>query len=135
MHLLKKLLYVLKQSLRKWYKRLDMFILRHYYFKSDYDCCVYFMKILDGSFMYLLLCIDDMLITFKNIFEINSLKDRLSVEFEIKDLGIARMILGIEICIDQSTGKLYLSNKKYFKKIFEHFLYTRLQASKYSIYS
>jgi len=29
-----------------------MFILRHYYFKSDYDSCVYFMKILDGSFMY-----------------------------------------------------------------------------------
>jgi hypothetical protein len=54
-YLLKKLLYDLKQSLRQWYKRFNIFMLRHGYFMSDYDSCVYFRNLLDDLFMYLLL--------------------------------------------------------------------------------
>ena len=45
---------------------------------------MYFRKLSYGLFMYLLLYVDDILISSKNIFEINSLKDQLSGEFEIK---------------------------------------------------
>jgi len=58
--------------------------------------------------VYLLLSIDDMFITSKNIFEINSLKDRLSGEYEMKDFGATIMILDMKIHIDWSIGKLYL---------------------------
>ena len=45
---------------------------------------MYFRKLSYGLFMYLLLYVDDILISSKNIFEISSLKDQLSGEFEIK---------------------------------------------------
>lgn len=72
--LIEKSLYGLKQSPKQWYKRFDGFMLGHGYFLCDYDSCVYFRKISDGSFVYLLY-VDDMLIAFNNMFEINNLKN------------------------------------------------------------
>jgi hypothetical protein len=82
---------------------------------------VYYRQLLDGSFVYLLLYVDDMLIAAKNMLEIKKLKSLLSDEFEIKDLGAAKKILGMEIHRDRKAGKLYLSQKKYIEKILEHF--------------
>lgn len=41
---LKKLLYVLKQSPRQWYRRFDKFMLDNEYTKSLYNLCVYFTR-------------------------------------------------------------------------------------------
>jgi len=57
--------------------------------------------------MYLLLYVYDLLIVSKNMFEINSLRDQLSSEFEIKDLDATKKLLGIKIHKD--LEKLYLS--------------------------
>jgi hypothetical protein len=74
--LLKKSLYGLKKSLKQWYKRFDTFMLRHCYFRNDYDSCMYFKKLsYDILIVYLLLYIYDMLIASKNIPKINSLND------------------------------------------------------------
>ena len=62
---LKKSLYGLKQSPRQWYKRFDSFMLSHGFKKSEYDSSVY-IKIVDGSPIYLLLYVDDMLIAAKS---------------------------------------------------------------------
>lgn len=51
----------------------------------------------DGSFIHLLLYVDDMLITTKNKGGISCLKTLLSSEFEMKDLGATKKILGMEI--------------------------------------
>ena len=75
--LLKKSLYGLKQSLKKWYKRFDTFIIGNGYHKSKYDNYVYHKELFDGSFIYLLLYVDDMLISYTNMFEINKLKTQL----------------------------------------------------------
>ena len=72
--LLKKSLYGLKQSPRQWYKRFDSFMIDHGYSRSDYDSCVYHKRFHDGSSVYLLLYVDDMLIASKNKFEIQKLK-------------------------------------------------------------
>ena len=62
---LKKSLYGLKQSPRQWYKRFDSFILLHGFKRSEYGSCVY-ITIVDGSPIYLLLYVDDMLIAAKS---------------------------------------------------------------------
>lgn len=64
--LLKKSLYGLKQSPRQRYKCFHSFMISHEYTRSSYDSCVYFTKFHDGSFIYLLLYVDDMLITCKD---------------------------------------------------------------------
>ena len=63
----------------------------------------------DGSSIFLLLYVDDMLIAAKSMSEINKLKTLLSREFDIKDLGAAKKILGMEIFRDRALGRLWLS--------------------------
>jgi hypothetical protein len=63
---LKKSLYGLKQSPRQWYRRFDSFMISHGFKRSDYDSCVY-LKTVNGSAIYLLLYVDDMLIAAKDI--------------------------------------------------------------------
>ena len=46
---------------------------------------------------FLLLYVDDMLIAARSMKEINKLKTLLRKEFDMKDLGEARKILGMEI--------------------------------------
>ena len=109
--LLKKSLYRLKQSPRQWYKRFDDFMLEHDFLRNQYDSCVYFKWLPNGSFVYLFIYVDDMLIASKDMSEINKIKTQLSGEFEMKDLGAAKKILGMEIRKDREAEKLYLSQK------------------------
>jgi hypothetical protein len=89
----------MKQSPHQWYKRFDSFMLSHGFKKSKYDSCVY-IKVVDGSPIYLLLYVDDMLIAAKSRKEITTLKKLLSSEFDMKDLGAAKKILGMEMTRD-----------------------------------
>ena len=118
---LKKSLYGLKQSPRQWYLRFDTFIIEYGYSRSKYDSCVYHRKLHDGSFVYLLLCVYDMLIAAKNMSEVDKLKAQLEQEFEMKDLEAAKKILGIKIHRNRKEGKLFLSQKKYIEKVLERF--------------
>ncbi|GJW21741.1 retrovirus-related pol polyprotein from transposon TNT 1-94 [Tanacetum coccineum] len=73
-----------------------------------------------GSLIYLLLYVDDILLAAKDIQELNKLKIILNTEFDMKDLGAARKILGIEIIRDRKHGKLFLSQKSYIENYISH---------------
>lgn len=118
---LSKSLYGLKQSPRQWYKRFDRFMKDQKYKRSKYDHCVYLRKLQDSSYIYLLLYVDDMLIAAKSQMEIDRLKAQLSKEFEMKDLGEAKKIIGMEIIRDRKRGKLWLSQKQYLEKVLQRF--------------
>ena len=62
---LRKSLYGLKQSPRQWYKRVDSYMVKLSYDMSPYDFCVYMSKVEDGSYIDLVLYVDDMLIAAK----------------------------------------------------------------------
>jgi len=91
------------------------------YCRSQFDDCIYFQTFQDGSFIYLLLYVDDMLIASCDKFSIRKLKTQLSNEFEMKELGVAKKILGMEICRDRQAGKLFLSQQRYIKKVLDRF--------------
>jgi hypothetical protein len=118
---LSKSLYGLKQSPRQWYKRFDKFMYDQKFRRSKYDHCVYLRRLQDGSYIYLLLYVDDMLIATKSQAEIDRLKAQLTKEFEMKDLGEAKKILGMEISRDKARGKLWLSQKQYLMKVLQRF--------------
>ncbi|KAE8735884.1 hypothetical protein F3Y22_tig00000329pilonHSYRG00358 [Hibiscus syriacus] len=75
----------------------------------------------DGSFIFLLLYVDDMLIVAKNMNDVIGLKTLLSQEFDMKDLGAAKKILRMEICRDRDSRKLWLSQRGYVEKMLERF--------------
>ena len=59
----------------------------------------------------LLLYVDDMIITSDDLSGIQELKDFLSQQFEMKDLGHLSYFLGLEIT--HSTNELYITQAKY----------------------
>jgi hypothetical protein len=113
-------LYGLRQSPRQWYKKFDSFMVSQNFIRSEYDHCVYF-KSFSGIFIILVLYVDDMLIASKSMEEINKLKAHLSRTFDMKDLGAAKHILGMEIHRDRKNGKIWLSQQKYVERVLEKF--------------
>ena len=58
-----------------------------------------------------------MLIASKDKQEISKLKRSLRGEFDMKDMGVTRKILGIEIIRDRGKRKLFLSQQNYLEKV------------------
>ncbi|KAE8697637.1 putative tRNA ligase [Hibiscus syriacus] len=85
------------------------------------DPCAYFKRSGDNDFVILLLYVDDMLVAGPNKDNIEELKAQLAREFEMKDLGSANKILGMQIHRDRSNRKIWLSQKNYLKKILSRF--------------
>ncbi|GJY12245.1 retrotransposon protein, putative, ty1-copia subclass [Tanacetum coccineum] len=119
--LLKKSLYGLKQSPRQWYRRFDEYMLSNGFKRSSYDSCVYYRSYAPGEYIYLLLYVDDMLIACKSKAEIGSTKSLLKKEFDMKELGEAKKILGMEIVRDRSREILSVSQSGYISKILNDF--------------
>ena len=67
------------------------------YKRGEYDCCVYSHAFDDGHMIILMLYMDDMLIACWDMSKINELKGMLNFEFDMKDLGAVKKILGMEI--------------------------------------
>ena len=118
---LNKALYGLKQGSRQWYQKFDAFMKSQGYKRSQEDHCLYTQKISDGSLMILILYVDDMLIVEKSLSEIANLKQTLSDNFAMKDLGEAHHFLGMRIKRDRKCGILELSQESYIQKVLQRF--------------
>jgi hypothetical protein len=71
--------------------------------------------------VYLLIYVDDMLIASHDKSLFDELKAQFSHEFDTKDLGPAKKILGMEIQRDRHVGTLFLSQKSYIEKVLEKY--------------
>ena len=118
---LKKILYGLKQVPLQWYKKFDSFMMSQEYKRTFPNPCVYVRRFLDDKFIILLLYVDDMLIVDQDADMIQKLKMELSKTFDMKDLGSAKRILGMEILQDRKVGKLWLSQERYIERMLERF--------------
>ena len=117
---LKKSLYRLKQAHKQWYIKFDTFMCNSGFHRTYKDQCCYFKKFFN-SYIVLLLYVDNMLIAGSNLKEINKLKKDLSKEFEMKDLGLTKQILGMRISRGRSKCILRLSWEDYVYKVLNRF--------------
>jgi hypothetical protein len=92
----KRALYGLKQSPKAWYSRIDAWLISQGLTRSEYDPNLYFST-RNGKRTFILLYVDDLLITGDDSERIANLKDALKREFEMTDLGAANVYLGAEI--------------------------------------
>ena len=102
---LRKSLYGLKQSPSMWYQKFDTFIRGLGFSRSKVGDCLYF-KLIGDRVIYLVLYVDDMLLVGNDKKIIQDLKTQLSSKFDMKDLGAANYILGMEIKRDRAKRKL-----------------------------
>ena len=93
---LKRSLYGLKKSPRMCYKNFDTYILSFVFLRSKDNHCVY-SKEEDGNFIYVALYVDDMFLIGNSMDAIKEVKKKLSSNFDMKDLGATKFILGMEI--------------------------------------
>jgi hypothetical protein len=117
---LKKSLYGLKQSPRMWYQKFDTKILGLGFVIRRADHSVY-SKQVGNHFIYVVLYVDDMLLAGNNMDVIKEVKSQLSSKFDMKDLGAANFILGMEIKRDRANRKLWLNQRKYVETILQRF--------------
>jgi hypothetical protein len=108
---LKKALYGLKQAPRLWYEHINSFLLSIGFTQSTADPNLYLMDT-----TLLLLYVDDILICGNDV---KSTKDQLQRQYKMKDLGIARRFLGIEIT--RRNGITSISQKTYINTLIERF--------------
>jgi hypothetical protein len=68
-----------------------------------------------------MLYVDDLLLLRNNMDVIKEVKSRLSSKFDMKDLGAANFILGMEIKRDRANKKIWLNQRKYVEMILQRF--------------
>ncbi|XP_022014404.1 uncharacterized mitochondrial protein AtMg00810-like [Helianthus annuus] len=107
---LNKSLYGLKQAPRMWNKRLVQTLVKIGFVQSKCDHSM-FIKSDKSIFVVLLVYVDDIVLTGNCEHEINKIKSLLKNEFLIKDLGLLKYFLGIEVI--KSNNGICLSQRKY----------------------
>uniref|UniRef100_A0A2N9IDU9 Integrase catalytic domain-containing protein n=1 Tax=Fagus sylvatica TaxID=28930 RepID=A0A2N9IDU9_FAGSY len=117
---LKKSIYGLKQASRQWYLKFDNVVTSFGFKENPVDHCIY-LKISGSKIIFLVLYVDDILLASNDLGLLRETKRFLFDNFEMKDLGEASFVLGIEIHRDRSRGILGLSQKSYINRVLERF--------------
>lgn len=115
---LNKSLYGLKKSPKYWNKRFDEFMTKENFSKSKNDHCLYFRKV-NACILYVLLFVDDILMFCSRNKVLEDFKIELGRNFKMKDLGLAKCYLGIDI--EQKKGTTVISQKTYLTKVLEQY--------------
>jgi len=113
---LSKTLYGLKQSPHYWYETLRKALEAMGFSRTQSDNCMF----IRGD-VWVLVYVDDMLITAPTVKQVNQVKVDLAKSFKIKDLGEAGHFLALEITRDRENRTITLSQKGYIEKILNRF--------------
>jgi len=125
---LKRSIYGLKQASRQWYLKLNDTIVSFGFKENTVDQCIY-LKVSGSKFIFLILYVDDILLATNDLGILSETKRFLSNNFEMKDMGEAYYVIGIEIFCDKSQGLLGLSQNAYINKVLERFRMDKCSAS------
>ncbi|RVW88213.1 Retrovirus-related Pol polyprotein from transposon TNT 1-94 [Vitis vinifera] len=88
--------------------------------ENTVDQCIY-LKFSGSKFIILVFYVDDILLASSDVGLLHESKRFLSSKFDMKDLGDASFVLGIQIYRDCSRGILGLSQKSYIDKVLSRF--------------
>ena len=113
-----KSLYGLRQTPKQWHEKFGKVIMSNVFTINECDKCVY-VKDTNNGYVIVCLYVDDMLILGINNYIITTTKKMLSSKFNIKDLGVANVILGIKI--SRTSGGLILFQSHYIEKLLNNF--------------
>ncbi|KAK4352611.1 hypothetical protein RND71_028129 [Anisodus tanguticus] len=122
-----KSLYGLKQAPKQWHAKFDQTMLANGFKINECDKCVY-IKNTPNHEVIVCLYVDDMLIMSRDITDVNATKRMLASKFDMKDLGVADLILGIRI--HKTPQGLALSQSHYIERVLDKFKYLNFNVAK-----
>ncbi|KAG8500663.1 hypothetical protein CXB51_002624 [Gossypium anomalum] len=112
---LTKALYGLRQAPRAWFIKLREFLISSGFVLSKSDASL-FVRVSSEFTLYVLVYVDDIVITGSSSDEINYFVQQLHAKFALKDMGELHYFLGIEVN-RSSSGSLHLSQRKYIREL------------------
>ncbi|XP_042983281.1 uncharacterized mitochondrial protein AtMg00810-like [Carya illinoinensis] len=113
---LRQALYGLKQAPRAWFHRFSTFLLATGFSCNRADSSLFvFSK--GADLIYLLLYVDDIVVTSNNSALLDAFIGKLSKEFSTKDMGSLSYFLGLEA--HRTSSSLFLSQAKYAHEILQ----------------
>lgn len=107
---LRKAIYGLKQAPRAWYIELRNYLLSIGFINALADTSLFVLKV-GNAFVYLLVYVDDILITGSSTIGIQRILQLLADRFSVKDAEDLNYFLGIEA--RRTSNGLHLSQRKY----------------------
>lgn len=128
---LNKSLYGLKQAARVWNHTIHQVLVDYGFIQSQIDKCLYF-KHSDKKSCYLIIHVDDILISGSDLDTVNEVQEVLSKHFRIKDLGNAKYFLGISVIKDKE-GNYFINQASYIDKIICEAKLSDAKTSKYPL--
>ena len=105
-----KSLYGLKQAPRCWFAKLSA-ALKHYGFRQSLSDYSFFVLQRPGVCIVVLVYVDDLIISGDNHEAITKFKAYLHNCFHMKELGILKYFLGVEVA--RSSAGIFLCQRKY----------------------
>lgn len=111
---LKKAIYGLKQAPRAWYNELRQFLLQIGFVNSVADSSLFIYN-KHTARIYLLVYVDDIIVTGNTISMLVVVTKRLSSRFSLKDLGPLTYFLGVEV--QHHSHGLFLNQRKYIQDL------------------
>ena len=109
---LHKSLYGLKQAPRCWFAKLTTTLKDYGFEQSLSDYSLFTLADTNGDFrLHVLVYVDDLIVSGSSLDIIQKFKDYLCSTFKMKDLGLLKYFLGIEVA--RSPQGMYLNQRKY----------------------
>ena len=115
---LSKALYGLKQAGRTWHTKIDVVLQRQRFTALDADHCVY-VREQDACVTLIALYVDDLLIACSQPAHLTLVKQGLTAQFEMEDLGEASFLLGIDIRRDRARRSIAIGQSAYVTALLE----------------
>jgi hypothetical protein len=111
-----KSIYGLKQASHQWNIKFQKVITSFCFIENFVDQCIY-LKVSESKVIFLVPYVDDILLASNDLGLFYETKQFISQNFEMKDLGEASYVIGIEINKDRKQIILKMSQKAYIEKV------------------
>jgi len=113
-----KALYGLKQAPRAWYAKMDEYLKKVGFQRSESDDTLYVRQ--QGKYLVILVMyVDDLIITGNHDDHIAQVKKELHAGFKMTDLGLLHYYLGVEVF--QRPHHIFISQSKYAAEVLQRF--------------
>ncbi|KAF2322645.1 hypothetical protein GH714_026508 [Hevea brasiliensis] len=116
--------YGLKQAPQAWYSEIRDYLFSLGFKMSNSDHCLFICSTA-GVTLYLVVYVDDLIVTGNDIKFINQFISKLGHRFSIKDLGSLNYFLGVKVV--RADHGLFLSQQKYIEDIVDRTLMTSVK--------
>ena len=118
---LKKPLYGLKQSSRKWNEKFNSFLIQFGLTRSTADPCIYFHRGEDVDDVTILgIWVDDILVATRTVEKARAIVEYLETHFEMTS-RVADYFIGLEIIRDRTRQQIFVSQSKFIVTLLQRF--------------